>query len=567
MDRGVEEVLTRLVAQFASPYDFVRELVQNAMDGGAERLDVIFDAHVDADGGFVHELRFEDAGRGMTQAVVREELTRLFASSKTGDRTAVGEFGVGFVSVFAWQPDAVLLQTGREGEAWELLFDGSATFEERALEFPVEGTTIVLFRRGDAEHSRDIARAVLASLTRWCRHCPLDLTFEDRVHHAAPVSVCHPFPHDDAICEAEVPMAGGCMTVALCDDPRVVFMRGGLILREGPIDEVFAPLARRLPEVQWRHVRICIDSSELQTTIARDVVLGGPWMDSLATQAVTALEELRAQLFALASSGADKDASADTYAHAMAHLTLAAQLGGDAILDELGRRPLLSVHHLAAPTSARALVRGLRGLPLLVAAASTSSMKVPTSKNAEGPGDWSCDELPVVRASIAEDLPWLRTIARCVDTGVVSASRALLPIEPRLDVALGLCGGVQALLASAGISVAQVRLANFDVPADPMQWLAGFEVPSSGPGRFACVNFGSKPAARLHQMRLWLRADHPTVVHAMKLAVAAPLEGAMAVVLGLWRDLRLDGGALTELGSAVERGDWARALPDAGGSR
>ena len=177
MEQGVEAVLARLVAQFPSPYDFVRELVQNAMDGGADRLEVLLDRHAgDSEDEVVYGLRFEDTGRGMTQDVVREELTRLFASSKSGDRTSAGEFGVGFVSVFAWRPDAVLLQTGREGEAWELLFDGSATFEERPVDVPFEGTTITMFRRGRASEGAAIAEAVRDALWRWCRFCSLRLS-------------------------------------------------------------------------------------------------------------------------------------------------------------------------------------------------------------------------------------------------------------------------------------------------------------------------------------------------------------------------------------------------------
>ena len=39
----VQALLERLVAQFASPYDFLRELVQNSMDAGSDRVEVILD--------------------------------------------------------------------------------------------------------------------------------------------------------------------------------------------------------------------------------------------------------------------------------------------------------------------------------------------------------------------------------------------------------------------------------------------------------------------------------------------------------------------------------------------
>ena len=107
----VDALLERLVAQFESPYDFLRELVQNAMDAGSDRVEIKLESHplraeVDS---VVFELTVIDAGAGMDEAIIDQELTRLFASSKSGDRTMAGGFGIGFVSVFAWEPEAVLV--------------------------------------------------------------------------------------------------------------------------------------------------------------------------------------------------------------------------------------------------------------------------------------------------------------------------------------------------------------------------------------------------------------------------------------------------------------------------
>ena len=198
------------------------------MDGGADRLEVLLDRHAgDSEDEVVYELRFEDTGRGMTQDVVREELTRLFASSKSGDRTSAGEFGVGFVSVFAWRPDAVLLQTGREGEAWELLFDGSATFEERPVDVPFEGTTITMFRRGRASEGAAIAEAVRDALWRWCRFCSLELSFEDLSAEDGPSIIEDTWGAAGAICEERLPLPGGSMDVSFAGQGEVVLARAG----------------------------------------------------------------------------------------------------------------------------------------------------------------------------------------------------------------------------------------------------------------------------------------------------------------------------------------------------
>ena len=45
----VDAALERLVSQFASPYDFLRELVQNSMDAGSERVEVSMERHLEAE--------------------------------------------------------------------------------------------------------------------------------------------------------------------------------------------------------------------------------------------------------------------------------------------------------------------------------------------------------------------------------------------------------------------------------------------------------------------------------------------------------------------------------------
>ncbi|MGB1701053.1 MAG: ATP-binding protein, partial [Nannocystaceae bacterium] len=225
MDEAVEQILARLIGQFRSPYDFCRELVQNAMDGGAGRVDVSVDVHEDTEQECVMEVRFDDTGRGMTAVVVRDELTRLFASSKRHDRTSAGEFGVGFVSVFGWRPDAVLLQTGREGEAWELIFDGSAQFEQRRVDQPLEGTSVVLLKRVARSALPEVTAKIRDALHRWCRYCPIEITFEDLYSGSAPASISVGWPDDDAIDLAEVNRLNDQITQA----PRAVFVLTHLI--------------------------------------------------------------------------------------------------------------------------------------------------------------------------------------------------------------------------------------------------------------------------------------------------------------------------------------------------
>src|SRR5690606_26053030 len=112
-----DAALDHLVGQFTRPLELLRELVQNAVDAGTSRVEV--SVRPEPDGDRVR-LTVRDWGEGMDEAALDDHLTRLYASSKDGDPTALGRFGVGFASVFAVAPEAVLVRTGRYGEAWEL---------------------------------------------------------------------------------------------------------------------------------------------------------------------------------------------------------------------------------------------------------------------------------------------------------------------------------------------------------------------------------------------------------------------------------------------------------------
>ena len=76
--REVDALLERLVAQFESPYDFLRELVQNALDAGSDRVEVTLDAHPADDGSCVYELGVADTGRGMDEATIDDAKVTLY---------------------------------------------------------------------------------------------------------------------------------------------------------------------------------------------------------------------------------------------------------------------------------------------------------------------------------------------------------------------------------------------------------------------------------------------------------------------------------------------------------
>ncbi len=101
-----------VIAQFADPFAFLRELVQNAIDAGTDAVEV----RIEYDGGAgVTRASVRDRGEGMTREIIEEQLLVLFRSTKERDDTKIGKFGIGFASVLAPSPQVVVVQTARGG--------------------------------------------------------------------------------------------------------------------------------------------------------------------------------------------------------------------------------------------------------------------------------------------------------------------------------------------------------------------------------------------------------------------------------------------------------------------
>ncbi|MBC8068505.1 MAG: ATP-binding protein, partial [Deltaproteobacteria bacterium] len=358
---ATDELLARLVAQFASPYDFLRELVQNSMDAGSDRVDVTLRAHpIDGDD-IVLELEVVDSGSGMDEAILDGELTRLFASSKTGDRTMAGGFGIGFVSVFAWEPDTVLLQTGRGGESWELVFGADRRFEKHRADEPFEGTTVRLFKRAHAAERAGVAEAVRDSLWRWCRFCPIEIVFDDEGGDGIEIVHDTPLPVDEALMIVHE-LAETRVRVAFAVPPHTVLLRKGLVLAEGVPSELL-PSAAKTIAPSFDHLRVWADSPLLRTDIGRDHVVDDDGRTNVERTIVTLVARLRdelvARLTALAATAGPWSVQLhQQYAYLHAHVRCEL----DAIAKPLARAELLrrcSGQACSIESLARAAVHGV----------------------------------------------------------------------------------------------------------------------------------------------------------------------------------------------------------------
>ena len=113
---SVPGLVKDLVDQFSDPLAFYRELIQNSMDAGSNRVDVTLE-YDDKTG--TARMAVEDDGEGMDERIIDEYFLVLFRSTKEDDLTKIGKFA-GIVSV---QPAADLVRsTDQGGRIWRLDF-------------------------------------------------------------------------------------------------------------------------------------------------------------------------------------------------------------------------------------------------------------------------------------------------------------------------------------------------------------------------------------------------------------------------------------------------------------
>lgn len=266
------EAVENLVTQFSSALDFYRELVQNSIDAGSSTIDVWMELEPGEHDEGVISIHVDDFGEGMNEAIIDEQLTRLFSSSKEDDLTKIGKFGIGFVSVFALRPRGVLVHTGRDGEYWEIFFHEDRSFSKTRIETPVEGTQITLFLPGDVARYRELVAGSRATLRRWCAHSDTEVTFEDRSPpdgiRQGPRPINEPFAvTGDCMVEAEHP--GTELCVAYSTTPVYGFYNKGLALAITTTgDDILGPRADR-----YRHVAFKIKSRYLEHTLSRETVM------------------------------------------------------------------------------------------------------------------------------------------------------------------------------------------------------------------------------------------------------------------------------------------------------
>ena len=243
-----------VIAQFADPLAFYRELVQNAIDADSPAVEVEL----------VHDTRVmlvcvRDRGVGMTRDILENQLLVLFRSTKEKDLTKIGKFGIGFASVLSPNPNVVVVSTARDGRRLVLhlsrdltykLYDGGPATQT--------GTMIELELAMTVEDAPAFAQRSHEALLRWCRHASVPIELRTELPGRAPevTRIDRPLGLDDAIVEVRGSADDGQlqMIVGIARDakPYAGFFNHGLMLHE-TTERLLGNLAFKIQDARLGH--------------------------------------------------------------------------------------------------------------------------------------------------------------------------------------------------------------------------------------------------------------------------------------------------------------------------
>ena len=556
-----DDALENLVRQFARPLDCLRELVQNSIDAGSPRVEVRLAwtpptppvspsapghkspqptvSQRDLTPSGVLAITVEDFGSGMDEHIIDEELTRMFASSKAGDLSKIGRFGIGFTSVFAIAPDLVHLRTGRHGEGWELVFHPDRSFDKIRIDTPVQGTRIVLYKRLPASELPRWTRDIRSSLTFWCEHCAIPVLFDDgkdALVSASPSDCADPFAAFEEVFEPsaeaiqrplDLPDAqwavkhdsdGILVWAGLGDSPHFGWYNGGLTLLSTPDSSCLGSDADR-----FGHLRLKVQHDRLEHTLTRDnVIQDREWERAMVVvrEAVTLLaEHIVAAHEAAVAGGEPLEDTLDAVAR---WLQSADQLPPARQLRTRLHLPQVSGPPSPLP-SAGALSELMGGTGRWMVAASVNALTEALLKR-----DWMIfEDSPPVR--ILLDHLFGEGSQGCLDWVLVEA----VPVDGDHQHLLDAIG---ALLRKAGARRPEVALCHVvSNDADPaLVPLVVHRAPSAepvtreglGPGLWHRI-WGSPPT-------IWVNIAHPNVGLAAEAARIAPDVGAYALLQAIF---------------------------------
>ena len=527
--RAVEtaDALERLIHQFSDPLSFFRELIQNAIDAGTPEIDVAFSYQQG-----VMTISVDDYGEGMDRRIIDTKLTRLFSSGKEDDFTKIGRFGIGFVSVFAIDPDAVVVDTSRGGESWRVLFKKDRTFERILLDLPVDGTRIRILKQVGEEEYQDLRRRAPEVISYWCRHVGPEVRVDGEAINQ-PLDV-------DSPCKVRHREEGTEIVAAyVTAEARTNgYYNRGITLLEEPAKAIAC---------------FRVDSRYLEHTLTRDNVLHDENYEKAMAKVGELLDEtLPARLFSELHSCVEegREIPAPLLAFAASQLRSWDALHGwsEQGLDS-GRIPedRIFATHAGAALNVQEAVMALRDGRLF-----TATVASPVVEALVRRGD------RVVACKKGDGVHRLLEILGANTPEANEAFCLPLPLESPGPCHRALADGIQGSLATSGAKISQVRFGHL-----------GYEG-STVADRVALVQrtFGELtpigdahylPTELLSRRRVVVvNADHPTVERLLELAPREPELAAYVAVKLLYLRGRLTPELDTRLATAAVERRWQR---------
>jgi hypothetical protein len=215
---------------------FLRELAQNSRDAGARTIQVT----TKNDNHNLETLIVSDDGTGMSFSQAKKYLFRLYASSKTEEKYSAGMYGIGFWTIFRYNPQIIIIESSTKKESWAIQMDSELNIKKIPCTLIQAGTRIQLIRNSKYHDYSDFQKKVEASLSHYCRFLrrndqkasPLIVTFNNKM-------ITQPFFLPGIITKKfhRGPVEG---VVGFDHQPRVTLLARGLPVWEGTtLDELF----------------------------------------------------------------------------------------------------------------------------------------------------------------------------------------------------------------------------------------------------------------------------------------------------------------------------------------
>jgi len=144
---------------------FLRELAQNSRDAGARSICV----STKKDHDNLESLIFSDDGTGMSFSHAKKYLFRLYASSKTEERYSAGMYGIGFWTIFRYEPRHIRIESRFKKESWAVQMDSELNITKIPCTLTHSGTRIQLSRKSKFQDQSDFSMEVETGLSQYCR--------------------------------------------------------------------------------------------------------------------------------------------------------------------------------------------------------------------------------------------------------------------------------------------------------------------------------------------------------------------------------------------------------------